>query len=153
MPTYEYRCSECGTIKEIVHSIKESPKFFCESCDPENKKDPLERLISQNIAGGFCFKGMGTESMIWKEKRIRNKKNADLEMRQLERWGGSTPKLTPNVGGEVYDSWDDAGKAAKSKGLDDSKYKQQAEASKSISKVSGIDDSKWKAVKEKKNSV
>ena len=49
MPTYDYKCPSCNTIREEVHSMKEYPIFTCEKCD---SKEPMERLISFN-PGGF----------------------------------------------------------------------------------------------------
>ena len=30
MPTYEYRCPECGRLVEKFHSMSETPKYVCE---------------------------------------------------------------------------------------------------------------------------
>ncbi len=51
MPTYEYKCKECGHIFEIVQKITEEPLKFCPEC-----KGPIKRLIS---AAGIVFKGTG----------------------------------------------------------------------------------------------
>lgn len=53
MPTYEYRCGECGHNFDIFHSMKEKPKKKCPSCG----KNALERLIG--TGAGVLFKGSG----------------------------------------------------------------------------------------------
>ena len=148
MPTYEYRCNDCGTIFEIIHSIKETPSFQCQECDA---KEPLERLISQNI-GGFIFKGHKTEAMNWKEKRVRYKKNAELEVKQIEKWSGTNGKLVPNIGGTPFDNWRDAAVAAKESKLDPTGFQKKAEEAKHINAF-GIDDRKWKAAKKKRDEA
>ena len=150
MPTYEYGCPTCGTVKELFHSIKEDPVITCDKCIKDDKPVQMERLISHNI-GGFIMKG-GTETTAWKEKRHRVKKNADLEVRQMERYGGGS-KLQPNVGGVPTESWSDASKLAKECGMNADTYKPLVEKEKKTSKISGIDDNRWKAVKAKKENV
>ena len=89
MPTYDYRCNECDHVQEEIHSIKLTPEIVCEECGVK----PMERLISKSIAG---FITGDTEAKLWKEKRHRVKKNAELGVKQLDRYG-SGPRLTPNV--------------------------------------------------------
>jgi len=147
MPSYEYRCNDCSTIVEIIHSIKESPQFFCEKC---SSKQPLERLISFNKSG-FILKG-GSEAIHWKEKRQRMKKRSELGVKQIDRYGteGGT-SLKPNVGGIETDSWSDAAKLAKEAGINADSYKPMIEKEKNVSKISKVDDRVWKAAKEAKN--
>ena len=53
MPTYEYRCSNCGYEFEDLQLIKEDPHTHCNKCD----KDTLERLIGKG--SGIVFRGDG----------------------------------------------------------------------------------------------
>lgn len=32
MPTYEYECSHCGLVKEILHSMHDKPQIKCSNC-------------------------------------------------------------------------------------------------------------------------
>ncbi|MGQ9569673.1 MAG: FmdB family zinc ribbon protein [Thermodesulfovibrionales bacterium] len=50
MPTYEYRCDECGYSFELNHSIKENPTVLCPNCRNQARK---------HITGGsgFIMKG------------------------------------------------------------------------------------------------
>ena len=54
MPTYEYRCNECGVKFERFHSIKADPIRDCPDC---GKKGSVTRLISGGA--GLIFKGDG----------------------------------------------------------------------------------------------
>lgn len=58
MPTYEYKCPECGDTEEISHSIKIDAEFDCFAC--ANFKEKLVKLIKVPSAGaGVHFKGSG----------------------------------------------------------------------------------------------
>lgn len=46
MPTYEYQCTECGSITELYHGINENPAGKCPKCGGEFKK---------KISGGSGF--------------------------------------------------------------------------------------------------
>jgi putative FmdB family regulatory protein len=56
MPTYEYRCDECGYSFELTHSMKENPTVFCPNCNSKARK---------HITGGsgFILKTTGTSSI------------------------------------------------------------------------------------------
>ena len=51
MPTYEYRCKNCGEHIEIVQSFKDDPLTVCPSCEGE-----LRKVFSPI---GISFKGSG----------------------------------------------------------------------------------------------
>ena len=53
MPTYDYRCNNCGHEFELFQSMKDSPKRKCTECG----KNTLERLIG--TGAGILFKGSG----------------------------------------------------------------------------------------------
>ena len=52
MPTYVYRCEECGHEFEEFQSITDKPLETCPKC-----KGKVERVISGGA--GFVFKGSG----------------------------------------------------------------------------------------------
>ncbi len=59
MPTYDYKCPNCGSEREIVHSIKEDLIARCTECD-----FVMERMIS---GGSFIKPGIpGTEYKVRK---------------------------------------------------------------------------------------
>jgi len=51
MPLYEYRCSECGKVFEVIQKFSDAPLEVHEGCGGK-----LERLVS---ASAFQFKGSG----------------------------------------------------------------------------------------------
>lgn len=53
MPTYEYRCRDCGHRFERFQKMTEDPVSEC----PECGEDAAERIISPG--GGLIFKGPG----------------------------------------------------------------------------------------------
>ena len=52
MPTYEYRCKECGHEFELFQSMLDEPVKTCPEC-----KGVVERLIGGGA--GLLFKGSG----------------------------------------------------------------------------------------------
>lgn len=122
MPSFDYKCSNCGFIKEFTHRISESPEYKCPSCGII-----LEKQFSLNTTG-FILKG-GTAAINYKEKRHQIKQGEELRKRQQERYG-SGPKVRPNVAGMEVDSWSDAKKVAKEAGLNHESYTPFAEKEK-----------------------
>ncbi len=64
MPTYEYRCSNCGTELEIIQSIKADALTHCDNCG----KETLKRIISGGNA--LIFKGSGFYLTDYKNKSV-----------------------------------------------------------------------------------
>ena len=50
MPTYEYKCEQCGYTFEVRHSINEEPLLLCPDC-----KSRAQRIITGG--SGFILKG------------------------------------------------------------------------------------------------
>lgn len=51
MPTYDYRCRDCGHTIEIMHSILEDGPDACERC-----RGPVDRVLHP---AGVIFRGSG----------------------------------------------------------------------------------------------
>jgi putative FmdB family regulatory protein len=51
MPTYEYRCRECGEHLEIVQAFTDDPLTVCPTCE-----GPLRKVFN---SVGIAFKGSG----------------------------------------------------------------------------------------------
>ena len=51
MPVYEYECTKCGKIEEVIQKISEQPLSECRYCSGK-----LQKLISQS---SFHLKGSG----------------------------------------------------------------------------------------------
>jgi putative FmdB family regulatory protein len=144
MPTYQYSCA-CGVKKDFFHGINEKPALACASCGEALSRDftPTETL--GHVRGS-------TPAKAWKESRVRKKRNADLGVKQIERYGAGS-KLVPNVGGQEVGSWKDAALLAKDQGKDTSKFLEMAEKEKSCNNSRGLDEKKWKELKEIKKAV
>lgn len=63
MPIYEYECTECGNIEEIIQKFSDDPLTTCGSCSGK-----LNKLISQS---SFHLKGSG-----WYVTDYAGKKNS-----------------------------------------------------------------------------
>ena len=63
MPTYEYKCDECGEITEAFHGIAAPPLTDCEKCGAQGT---MKRLISSGA--GLIFKGSGFYITDYKKK-------------------------------------------------------------------------------------
>ena len=53
MPTYEYKCKNCGSSFEVFQGMNDLPLKTCSSCHT----DSLKRLIGKGA--GILFKGSG----------------------------------------------------------------------------------------------
>jgi len=118
MPIYMFKCVECEKSQEEIHKIENIPDLMpCHSCGGEAK-----RTLSQV---SVQLKGYGFPGRDMKEKKYRTGRHAEMGRRQRESHAVSS-KVTPNVGGELCDSWSDAAKLAKEKGKDAASYERKA---------------------------
>lgn len=53
MPTYDYKCADCGRIFEKFHGMNETPQVVCPECSSTN----TSRQVS--LGAGIVFKGAG----------------------------------------------------------------------------------------------
>ncbi len=61
MPIYEYRCSSCGTQKDVMQKISAALLTTCPECGKET-------FFKQLSAAGFQLKGNGYYATDFKEK-------------------------------------------------------------------------------------
>lgn len=54
MPTYEYKCNDCGNVFDVNHSMQEDPQVLCPQCKSHAKK-----IITGG--SGFILKGGGSK--------------------------------------------------------------------------------------------
>lgn len=73
MPTYEYRCANCGHELEEFQSMSAKPLKKCPACG----KNKLERLISGG--GGVIFKGGGFYETDYRSDAYNKAAKADKE--------------------------------------------------------------------------
>lgn len=72
MPTYQYRCTECGTDLEVVQKFTDDPLTVCPECEGK-----LRKVYS---AVGVVFKGSGfykTDSRTSSKPAAKEKKKAE----------------------------------------------------------------------------
>jgi putative FmdB family regulatory protein len=111
MPTYEYKCNNCGHKFEKFHSITAAPIRKCPLCG----KNAVERLIS--AGGGLIFKGSGFYITDYRDAAYQDKAKADTEKPAAVPKTGeseSKPAATEAKGDAKSDSKPEAKPAAKS---------------------------------------
>jgi putative FmdB family regulatory protein len=87
MPLYEYRCSKCDTVFEVLQKFSDSPLATHEGCG-----GAVERLIS---APGFQFKGSGWYVTDYKGSGNKNEsKSEDKGDKKADGKGDSKPAAT-----------------------------------------------------------
>ena len=84
MPTYDYRCTNCGHQFEAFQSMLDEPLKVCPECGGK-----IERLISGGT--GLIFKGSGFYITDYKRKSEGSKSHRPKTEKKLE-----TPKTEPN---------------------------------------------------------
>lgn len=53
MPTYDYKCADCGRVFEKFHGMNEKPSVVCPECSSANTGKQL------SVGAGIVFKGAG----------------------------------------------------------------------------------------------
>ena len=72
MPTYEYKCQQCGLKFERFQSIKEEPIRECPECS-----SPVKKLIS--AGAGIIFKGSGFYITDYRSENYKNAEKKEKE--------------------------------------------------------------------------
>lgn len=81
MPTYEYKCDDCGHQFDALQSMKDEKLTKCPNCG----KETLRRLIG--TGGGLIFKGSGFY--------LTDYKNKSTETTPSQSSGSDKPKAEP----------------------------------------------------------
>ena len=79
MPTYDYKCSNCGEIYELFQSMTDKPKKKCKSCG----KNTAVRLIGGG--SGLIFKGSGFYITDYENKKPIESKDAKKETKKTDK--------------------------------------------------------------------
>ena len=66
MPIYEYECTKCGKIEEVLQNFSDKPLTKCQSCAGK-----LHKLISQST---FHLKGTGWYATDYANKSAKTSK-------------------------------------------------------------------------------
>ena len=81
MPLYEYECSKCGQVEEVLQSFSDKPLKKCRHC-----KGNLHKLISQS---SFHLKGTG-----WYVTDYAGKRGQKPQAQQDSKASGKETKST-----------------------------------------------------------
>ena len=79
MPTYDYKCSNCGEIYELFQSMNDKPKKKCQKC----RKNTAVRLIGGG--SGLIFKGSGFYITDYKNKKPIESKSDKKETKKTDK--------------------------------------------------------------------
>jgi len=73
MITYVYKCPNCNKVKEVKHSIKETPKIICDICGTKMKRVILggQATFTKKIGGVAAYHGEGKERKAGRKKWIK----------------------------------------------------------------------------------
>ena len=94
MPTYEYRCSNCGHEFEEIQTFTDAPLTKCPSC----QKLTLKRGIGGGA--GLIFKGEGFYITDYKRRGKDGEKKGTKKKEKVEEKSTSTESKTKSTGKE-----------------------------------------------------
>lgn len=82
MPTYEYECTKCGTVFELVQPITEAARRKLRKKDPKpcGCNAPVHRLIG--TGAGVIFKGSGFYQTDYRSESYKKGAKAEKESRE-----------------------------------------------------------------------
>jgi putative FmdB family regulatory protein len=89
MPTYEYRCKECGHEFELFQSMKDDPVECCPKCNGK-----VERLIG--TGAGLIFKGSGFYATDYRSDAYKKDAKADRNIDIPKKTESEPKKSTPS---------------------------------------------------------
>ncbi len=85
MPIYEYECTKCGVIEEVLQKISEKPLIKCNRCSGK-----LTKLVSQST---FHLKGSG-----WYATDYANKSKSSAKTSEKSQQSKSDPSKSSDGG-------------------------------------------------------
>ena len=127
MPTYEYRCRECGDELEVVQSFSDDPLDTCPSCG-----GPLRKVFA---APGISFKGSGfykTDSKGGSSSTVTANGEKSEKAGKSEKSDSSSEKSgdsSSSTSGDSSSSTKDSGSSSKSPSKSDSGSSSSTKAS------------------------
>jgi putative FmdB family regulatory protein len=115
MPTYEYECTECGTVFELVQPITEPARRRLRKGDP--KPCACDAPVARRIGtgGGIIFKGSGFYQTDYRSESYKKAAKAESDGKSTKdeagkKEGGAkteaakpkeAPKKEPKPGGDT----------------------------------------------------
>ena len=91
MPTYEYRCNQCGHELEAFQKITEPALKLCPACNQEK----LERLIS---GGNFVLKGGGWGKDLYSSSSAPSASGKSSDAKQADKMDAAVKKSEKKSG-------------------------------------------------------
>lgn len=88
MPTYEYRCKECGTDFEKFQRMSDEPKADCPACGR-----PAERRLS--AGAGLVFKGSGFYITDYRKDSYKKAAGSESGGGESSKNGSGAPDKSP----------------------------------------------------------
>jgi putative FmdB family regulatory protein len=89
MPTYDYKCADCGRIFEKFHGMNEQPQIVCPECSSVN----TARQVS--LGAGVVFKGSGFYVNDYKKSGGDNSSSAPAAEKSGDVKSAESPAATP----------------------------------------------------------
>ncbi len=90
MPTYEYKCLQCGVIFEEFQKMTDSPLEKCPTCG-----GPVKRLISNGA--GIVFKGSGFYQTDYKNSHFSGNGNGKKDKAEKPKTESAVTPKTENT--------------------------------------------------------
>lgn len=87
MPTYDYRCRDCGHTIEVIHPMSEEGPSACEVCG-----GPVRRVL---FPAGIIFKGSG----FYRNDSRADSGSGSSARPAVPKPGDATPASTPDASG------------------------------------------------------
>jgi putative FmdB family regulatory protein len=89
MPTYEYRCSNCGHLLEAFQRMSDAPLTHCPNCD----KEELKRVVSGGA--GVIYRGEGWYVTDYSKKSSGGKDEPSISASKAASKDTAAPKSEP----------------------------------------------------------
>jgi putative FmdB family regulatory protein len=103
VPIYEYRCTSCDHLAEVIHGINDPSPRYCESCGAE----------------GTMRKGIGAPAVLFKGSGWARKDRPSRPASSPSRSEGQAGASSKGDGGAASSDGSSGAKASASSGADD----------------------------------
>ncbi len=87
MPRYDYRCTQCGNVEEIIHGFNDEHSFHCVDCG-----QAMSKLISGVNIAPSAMPSRNSVIDLDATKKAEKAKDADMSAYKRLRQSGLQPK-------------------------------------------------------------
>jgi putative FmdB family regulatory protein len=87
MPRYDYRCTQCGNVEEIIHGFNDEHSFHCVTCGRA-----MSKLISSVNIAPSATPSRNSVIDLEATKKAEKAKDADMSAYKRLRQSGLQPK-------------------------------------------------------------